>query len=373
MNITRGPVKTAIKALVYGPEGVGKTTFAAHAPGAIFIDTEGSTKHMDVARFDPPVNLVEVLECLNYTLAHPDQVGTLVIDTVDWLEKIIFNNVCLEKKLQNIEDMGYGKGYVYAKQKMQQLLELLQAIVDRGVNVLLVCHSTIRKFEQPDEMGSYDRYMLKLNEKNIAPLVKEWVDLMLFVNYRTNIVTDSDGKTKKGTGGQKRIMYANHTACWDAKNRFGLPDEMPFDFDQVADLFNMAQPVTAPRGSIEDVLNTEPIEIWKDVPAEVDTMAQLTAEARKTGKKKATPPERPESMRSDNQEKDALLADLWERMTKNAILDPMIIQAVVADKEYYDLTTMIRDYDTDFIEGCLIEAWDTVCGLALTKLHNLPF
>ena len=376
MNITKGKIRSAVKMLVYGPEGVGKTTFAAQAPGAVFIDTEGSTRHMDVARFDPPDNMVDILECLNYTLAHPDHVKTLVIDTVDWLEKYIFNNVCVEKKLQNIEDMGYGKGYIYAKQKMQQLLELLQAIVDKGVNVILVCHSMIRKFEQPDEMGSYDRYMLKLNEKNIAPLVKEWVDLMLFVNYRTNIVTDSDGKTKKGTGGQKRIMYANHTACWDAKNRFGLPDELPFEFSQIAHLFTNAEPVPAakPQQTIEDVLNTDPIEIKRDAHAEVDTMAQLPNEPKKPAKMpKGQPPERPESMRSDNPEKDNLLQQLWDRMTANAILDPMIIQAVVADKEYYDLTTLIRDYDTDFIEGCLIEAWDTVCGLALTKVHNLPF
>ena len=376
MNITKGPVKSAIKLLVYGPEGVGKTTFAAQAPKVVFIDTEGSTRHMDVARFDPPVELSDVLEDLNYVLGHPEEVGTVVIDTVDWLEKLIFNSVCSEKKIQNIEDLGYGKGYVYAKQKMQQILELLQAIVDRGVHVVLVCHSIIRKFEQPDEMGSYDRYMLKLNDKNIAPLVKEWVDLMLFVNYRTNIVTDEKTKTKKGTGGQKRIMYANHTACWDAKNRFGLPDEMPFDFDQIAHLFTNAEPVPAakPQQTIEDVLNTNPIEIRKDAPAEVDTMVQLPTEARKPEKKqKSPPPERPESMCSDNPEKDRLLQQLWERMAKNAILDPMIIQAVVADKEYYDLKTMIRDYDTDFIEGCLIEAWDTVCGLALTKQHDLPF
>ena len=367
-------MKSAIKMLVYGPEGVGKTTFAAQAPGAVFIDTEGSTRHMDVARFDPPDSLYDVLDQLNYVLGHPDEIRTVVIDTVDWLEKLIFNSVCVEKKIQNIEDMSYGKGYVYAKQKMQQLLEVLQAIVDRGVNVVLVCHSTIRKFEQPDEMGSYDRYMLKLNEKNIAPIVKEWVDLMLFVNYRTNIVTDSDGKTKKGTGGQKRIMYANHTACWDAKNRFGLPDEMPFDFAKIADLFENAAPVKAPQKTIDEVLDTNPVEIRKDAPAEVDTLAQLPQDVKKPAKKAKGPaPERPESMKSDNPEKDALLTDLWERMAKNAILDPMIIQAVVADKEYYDLTTLIRDYDTDFIDGCLIEAWDTVCGLALTKLHNLPF
>ena len=374
MNITRGKVKTAIKMLVYGPEGVGKTTFAAQMPGAVFIDTEGSTKHMDVARFDAPDDLTDVIDQLNYVLGHPKEIGTVVIDTVDWLEKLIFNMVCVEKKIQNIEDIGYGKGYVYAKQKMQQLLEMMQLIVDAGVNVCLVCHSMIRKFELPDEMGSYDRYMLKLNEKNIAPLVKEWVDLMLFVNYRTNIVTDSDGKTKKGTGGQKRIMYANHTACWDAKNRFGLPDEMPFEFDQVAHLFNMMEPVTAPVGSIEDVLNTDPIEIKRDAPAEVDTMAQLPKEEKKPAKKpKGPPPERPESMKSDNPDKDMLLEKLWGMMALNAVLDPMLIQVVCAKKGYYDVKTPVNEYEIDFIDGCLIEAWDKVFELVKEEMEALPF
>ena len=379
MNITRGPVKSAIKMLVYGPEGVGKTTFAAMVPGVVFIDTEGSTRHMDVARFDPPMDLQDVLEDLNYVLGHPEEFPAVAIDTVDWLEKFIFNSVCAEKKLNNIEDLGYGKGYVYAKQKMQQLLEILQAIVDHGTHVILVCHSIIRKFEQPDEMGSYDRYMLKLNEKNIAPLVKEWVDLMLFVNYRTNVITDADGKTKKGTGGQKRIMYANHTACWDAKNRFGLPDELPFDFEQIAGLFaNLerpaAVPAAKPQQTIEDVLNTNPIEIRKDAPAEVTVASTLpTGTGTKKGKKTSPPQGKPESMTSDNPEKDRLLDELWSRMLKHAIYDPMIIQAVVADKDYYDMSTQIRDYDTDFIEGCLIEAWDTVLGLALTKQNDLPF
>jgi len=375
MNITKGKVKTAIKMLVYGPEGVGKTTFAAQMPGAVFIDTEGSTKHMDVARFDAPDDLTDVIDQLNYVLGHPKEIGTVVIDTVDWLEKLIFNMVCVEKKIQNIEDIGYGKGYVYAKQKMQQLLEMMQLIVDAGVNVCLVCHSMIRKFELPDEMGSYDRYMLKLNEKNIAPIIKEWVDMMLFVNYRTDIVTDADGKTKKGKGGQKRIMYANHSACWDAKNRFGLPDEMPFDFGQIAHLFKKVEPVMAkPQQTMEDVLNTAPVDLHMDKPAEVTISDILPAAANaKKGKKTSPPPERPESMKHDDPEKDRLLSDVWERMAKNAILDPMVIQAVCAERGYYDAAVPIRDYDMDFIEGCLIEAWDTVLGLALTKQHDLPF
>ena len=359
MTITRGPVKTGIKVGIYGTEGVGKTTFAAKFPGAVFIDTEGSTKHMDVARFDQPETLGDVLDQLCYVLGHPEEIGTVVIDTVDWLEKFIFRAVCEEKKIQNIEDMGYGKGYVYAKQKMQGLLEVLDQITQRGVHVVLVCHSIIRKFELPDEMGSYDRYMLKLNEKNIAPLVKEWVDLLLFVNYRTDIVTDPDGKTKKGRGGQKRVMYANHNACWDAKNRFGLPDEMPFEYGQIAGIFGQDAPAGIPEKKPE--------------PAKAEvTMGGKVPEISAKKPKKAEA-ERPESMRSDDPEKDQLLEKLWALMKRDGVEEPMVLQAVVAEKEYYDLAVPIRDYDRDFISDVLIEAWDQVNSLCQTKIHDLPF
>ena len=369
MNITRGPVKSAIKVGIYGPEGVGKTTLAGMFPGVVFIDTEGSTKHMDVARFDAPQELSDVHEQLTWVLGNSEQIGTVVIDTVDWLEKLIFQAVCAEKKIQNIEDIGYGKGYVYAKQKMQQILELLDAIVAHGVHVVLVCHSMIRKFEQPDEMGSYDRYMLKLNEKNIAPIVKEWLDMLLFCNYKTDVVTASDGKTKKARGGQKRIMYANHSACWDAKNRFGLPDEMPMDYEQIAHLFGEAKPVEAQEAKLPGD-EPKPVEVKKDAPATVATAAALP---KAKAKKPEKPSARPDYMTSDNPDKDRALDQLWQLMVKDGVYDPTVIQAVVAEKDYYDVDVAIRDYDLDFIEGCLIEAWETVCGLALTKQNDLPF
>lgn len=374
MNITRGRIKSAIKVGIYGPEGVGKTTLAAMFPGAVFVDTEGSTKHMDVARFDPPQDLNDVLEQISWVLGNPDKVGTLIIDTVDWLEKLIFNSVCSEKKIQNIEDIGYGKGYVYAKQKMQQILEVLDAIVSRGVHVVLVCHSMIRKFEQPDEMGSYDRYMLKLNEKNIAPIVKEWLDMLLFCNYKTDVVTAADGKTKKARGGQKRIMYANHSACWDAKNRFGLPDEMPMEYEQIAELFGEAAPVEAQEAEVpKSEVKTEPVEVKHDAPATVTTASALPAAKKPAKKMPEKPSARPDYLHSDNPEKDAALENLWQLMVKDQVYDPTVIQAVVAEKEYYDLTTPIRDYDIDFIEGCLIEAWPEVNKLAQTKINDLPF
>ena len=368
MNITRGAVKTAKKIGIYGPEGVGKTTFASMMPGVVFIDTEGSTVHMDVARFDPPAVLKDVKDAIQYVIDHPDKFGTLAIDTIDSLEKLIFRDVCAEKGIRNIEDIGYGKGYVYAKQTMQSLLEMLDKVAAAGVHVVLVCHSMIRKFEQPDEMGSYDRYMLKLNEKNIAPLVKEWVDALFFVNYKTDVVVTQDGK-KKARGGQKRVMYANHSACWDAKNRFGLPDEMPMEFDQIAKLFGEAEPVAAM--DIQEVSKETP----KTEVTPMDKIQEAMILTKKTRKKADAPKisDRPEDMRSDDPDKDKLLAKVWELMLAAGIWDTLVLQAVVAEKDYYEITTPIRDYERDFIEGCLIEAWDTVRSLCATKMNDLPF
>lgn len=364
MTITRGPVKTAIRVGIYGTEGVGKTTFAAKFPGVVFIDTEGSTKHMDVARFDSPKTYKDVLDCVDYIAKNPADIGTVAIDTIDWLEKFIFSSVCEEKKVSNIEDIGYGKGYIYAKQKLQELLEKLDVLISIGIHVVLVCHSYIRKFELPDEMGSYDRYMLKLNERNIAPLVKEWVDMLLFVNYKTDVITDKDEKTKKGKGGKKRIMYATHSACWDAKNRFGLPDEMPFEYEQIAHLFGEAKPVEASKEETND-------------SNDATTMSNIVPKPTVTKSKKVPDKEpdttRPPSMKSENPEKDKLLDTLWGLMVASKLYDSSVIQAVVAEKEYYDLAVPVNEYDTEFIEGCLIGAWDKVKDLALTKAYNLPF
>ena len=356
MTITRGAVKTAIRVGIYGTEGVGKSTFASKFPGVVFIDTEGSTKHMDVARFDQPKTFKDVLECVDYIAKHPADIGTVAIDTIDWLEKFIFAAVCEEKKVSNIEDIGYGKGYVYAKQKLQDLLEKLDVLISIGIHVVLVCHSFIRKFELPDEMGSYDRYMLKLNERNIAPLVKEWVDMLLFVNYKTDVITDKDEKTKKGKGGKKRIMYATHSACWDAKNRFGLPDEMPFEYEQIAHLFGEAKPVEAST----------------DETMEPESSSVVVTRSKKVPDKEPDTT-RPPSMTSENPEKDKLLETLWGLMVASKLYDAAVIQAVVAEKEYYDLTVPVNEYDTEFIEGCLIGAWDKVKDLALSKAYNLPF
>ena len=196
--------------VLYGPEGIGKSTFAAQLPQPLFIDTEGGTRHLDVQRFaERPSSWTLLLEQVKYVQSHPEVCRTLVIDTADWAEALCVRHICDKAQLGGLEDFGYGKGYVYLQEEFARLLQLLTDLAEgRGVNVLLTAHAAMRKFEQPQEMGAYDRWELKLSKK-VAPLVKEWADLLLFANYEVITLTDTNSKRKTATGGE-RVMYATH-------------------------------------------------------------------------------------------------------------------------------------------------------------------
>ena len=236
MELTSGRILTAIKIVLYGSEGIGKSTFASQFPRAVFIDTEGSTSHMDVLRTPKPTSWSLLLGQVDYFLQHTSELGTLVIDTADWAERLCAQHIIDAAKVSSLESFGYGKGYVMLAEEFGKLLNKLQDLVDRGINVVLTAHAYMRKFELPEEQGAYDRWELKLGKKT-APLVKEWCDLLLFANYKTIVVNvDGQGATKgknKANGG-RRVMYATHHTCWDAKNRFGLADELPFDYTEIA-------------------------------------------------------------------------------------------------------------------------------------------
>lgn len=232
MNITTGKVSKAQKVVLYGVEGIGKSTFASQFPDPLFIDTEDSTLHMDVKRFDKPTSWTMLLQQVDYVKVNkPCQ--TLVIDTIDWAEEICKRHLMAANNWSAIDSEGYGKKFVALAKEMGNLLNKLSDVVDVGVNVAITAHAMLRKKEEPDEMGAYDRYELKL-EKKTAPLVKEWADAVIFANYKTTVITDSKTNSKKATGGQ-RMMYTTHRPAWDAKNRWGLQDELPFDYSQIAE------------------------------------------------------------------------------------------------------------------------------------------
>ncbi|CRT03011.1 ATP-binding protein [Streptococcus equi] len=245
MQITRGKRARAQRVVIYGPEGIGESSFAAQFPDPLFIDTEGSTDNMDVARMDKPTSYTMLKNQIAFVKANPTVCKTLVIDTIDWAESLIVDDVCAQHSKKGIEDFNWGNGYTYTKEEMGRFLNMLQELIELGINVVLTAHAQMRKFEQPDEMGAYDRWELKLGKKTSSqttPLVKEWADMVLFANYKTVVMT-SETKKKKATGGQ-RMLYTEHHPAWDAKNRHGLPSVVPLDYAVIAHIF--AQVPTQP-------------------------------------------------------------------------------------------------------------------------------
>lgn len=357
MNITRGIQNKPIKAVIYGPEGIGKTTFASQFPDPLFIDVEGSTARIDVARTDTPSSLAMLLGQLTEIRDNNPGCKTVIVDTADWAERLCISAVCDKYKKTGIEEFGYGKGYTYVYEEFGKILNLLNDIADRGVHVVLTAHAAIRKFEQPDEMGSYDRWELKMINSpkcNVCAMVKEWADLVLFANYKTTVIsTDKDGKKNKARGGQ-RVMYTSHDPCWDAKNRFGLAPELPFEFAQIAHIFGT---VSAPT--------KEPLKQKPATPAEPPKAAPPASEplvlSDTTGFEEIKNLDIPEGI-------PTALADL---MKANNVTEDEI-QLAVSMKGYFPEDMPIASYPAEFINGCLIGAWGAVFGM-IQENRKLPF
>lgn len=265
--------------------------------------------------------------------------------------------------------------------------------MDAGINVVLTAHAQIRKFEQPDELGAYDRWELKLGKKTqsqTSPLVKEWTDLLLFANYKTfSVAVDKDGKKHKAQGG-KRVMYTTHHPCWDAKNRYGLAEELPFDYGEIAHIIKAVGDTPANR---QEAVAIEPPVSESEPPAigEQKEESELPPfMSQETMREEPAPPPRvPERDRApENAGKpDAAPAGgipsslpenipkaLRDLMEANGV-DEWDIQNVVAARGYYPADTPIQAYDPDFIEGVLVGAWEKVYRMIreMKETDAIPF
>ncbi len=246
-KITGGVVSAPLKVVLYGVEGIGKSSFAARFPQPVFIDTEGGTGRLDVQRLPAPDSWQMLLDEAAAAAAGQVPCQTLVLDTADWAEKLCMAGVCDRFKVKGIEDIGYGKGYIYVKEDFARLLDALDKVAAAGRHVVVVAHAAVARFEQPDAVGSYDRWVMKTS-KQVAPLLREWCDMLLFANYKTVVEKSGTGPSAKNkASGGRRVLYTTHNACWDAKNRFGLPDEVPFDYESIRAIVESCSSEARPR------------------------------------------------------------------------------------------------------------------------------
>ena len=232
-SVTRGRTAQPPRLLVYGVEGVGKSSWAASAPSPIFISTEDGLSEIDTAKMPLCTDFDMVVRQLGAVLAEDHDFRTLCVDSLDWLERLIWDAVCAEYGAKNIErvDGGYGHGYVIALTYWRRVIALLDRIrAERRMGVILIAHSKVETFQDP-ENGPYDRYSPRLY-KSACALVSEWVDAVLFASHRIRV---GDGKAAPvgAGGGERRLRTAGSPACV-AKNRYGLPDEIPLSWDAFA-------------------------------------------------------------------------------------------------------------------------------------------
>jgi hypothetical protein len=241
--------------LLYGVAGVGKTEFAAASPRPVILQTEDGLGRIEATTFGLLRSFDEIMEALGALYSEPHDFETLVVDSLDWLEPLVWQHTAQTHNQPDIESFGYGKGYLAALDTWRGFLDGVNALRDeRGMGVILIAHAEIKRFDSP-ETEPYDRYQPKLH-RSASALVQEHVDAVLFANYRVSTLKSDVGFNKKvvrGVSGGDRLLHTAERPAFLAKNRFGLAETLPLSWPELAAgiPFYATPPSAAPASTTE--------------------------------------------------------------------------------------------------------------------------
>lgn len=214
------------RVVIHGEGGVGKTTFAANAYNPIFLPFEDGLSGLEVDAFPLITSHAAAMEAINALRSEQHEFGTVVLDSLDWLEPLIWQKVAIDAGKRSIEDIPYGKGYVEAAPLWREVLDGLNALrTERSMAVILIAHSEIKRFEAPDS-EPFDRYQIKLH-KSANALMREWADIIGFAHHETAIKKENTGfnnQRARGVATGRRLLRVVETPACVAKNRYSLPD-----------------------------------------------------------------------------------------------------------------------------------------------------
>ncbi len=232
------------RVVVHGAQKVGKSTFAAGAYKPIFLPLEDGLSGLEVAAFPLLRSFDEVMQALT-ALTHPTDFATVVIDSLDWLEPLIWAHTCKVNGWKSIEQPGYGKGYQEANAYWRQFFDALNDLrVNHGKAIVLIAHSQVKRFESPDS-EAFDRYELKL-QKGPLGIAVEWADIIGYACEETQIKKESVGINNvrsRGMSTGRRVLHVNSKPAFIAGNRYGMPDTV--DLTWSALVAAMATPAAA--------------------------------------------------------------------------------------------------------------------------------
>ncbi len=252
-QIQRGRAPAPRRTLVYGVHGVGKSTFGSMAEKPVFIQTEDGLGNIECERFPLAGQYPDVVAALSELYTEQHEYRTVAVDSLDWLERLIWADVCKKRGIESIEDVGYGKGYVFALTNWREVLAGLDALRnDRGMGVILIAHAQIERFANP-ETDTYDRYSPRLH-KQASAFVQEWADEVLFATYSIHTKATDEGfgrKRVQGIGTGERIIRTSERPAHVAKNRLNLPDEIPFDYRIYAAFLRGENPLASIESEID--------------------------------------------------------------------------------------------------------------------------
>jgi hypothetical protein len=237
-RVQRGRTPKPPRILLYGVEGIGKSTFGSQAPKPIFIQTEDGLDEIDTDKFPLATSYDDVVAALTELRNQQHDYETVVLDSLDWLERLVWDKLCGQYGVTSIEkvDGGYARGYIHALTYWREIIAHLNVLRnERGMVVLLIAHSKVERFEDP-ESSPYDRYSPRLH-KHAAALVSEWSDAVLFATRRIRTQSEDAGFNRKRTiahaigkdGGERILRCVGGPSCI-AKNRYGIADDLPLSW-----------------------------------------------------------------------------------------------------------------------------------------------
>ena len=248
-TIKKGVIHEPYRFFLYGPEGVGKSSLANDAPAAIFLDTDRASSRLHVARYPfrdgedgyIALTLAEIYAAIDDLLANPHSYRTLVIDTIDRLEQLLWDHVCERQgpnragdRPRTIEEIPYGNGYKMAVDEWRVLCHRLDQLrLRRGMDIVLLGHSVVKKYANP--LGEdFDRFRPRLDDRALA-FLKEWVDVVGFVAFEdaaSKLRPTDDRDRPRGIFTGRRLIHLEHSAAWDAKTRLPMPAEVELSLER---------------------------------------------------------------------------------------------------------------------------------------------